>query len=141
MTSYSLDAVHTQPLSRGLPGSARVLVIEDETDLRDTIELLITIEGCEARGVSDGRQALELLRDWTPDLILLDLTLPTMSGDAFIKAYQQTAGPHAPIIVMTGMDIEAAEATGLGAAAVMRKPFDVANLLEAVARFVDCSDS
>ena len=142
MMSYSApDPLLTLPTSQRPRGSGRVLVVEDETDLRDTIELLLTVEGCEARGVSDGAAALELLRDWSPDLILLDLTLPSMSGEAFISAYQQTAAPHAPIIVMTGMDIEAAAASAIGADSVLLKPFDVANLLEAVAVFVDCSDS
>ncbi len=141
MTDISrLDPVLTLPRSRGLPGSGRVLVIEDETDIRDTIELLITFEGCEVRGVSDGVRALELLQAWTPDLILLDLTLPTMGGEDFIRAYQQTAEPHAPIILMSGMDVEPAEARAMGAAGVLPKPFAVATLLEVVAGFVDCSD-
>jgi CheY-like chemotaxis protein len=123
-----------------LPGSGRVLVIEDEPNIRDTIEVLISIEGCEVRGVPDGVHALEVLQDWAPDLILLDLSLPVLSGPAFISAYHQTPGPHAPIVLMTGRDIPAAEATSMGAAGVLAKPFDVTDLLDVVASFTDCAE-
>ncbi len=123
-----------------LPGSGRVLVIEDESGIRETIEVLISIKGCEARAVPDGRAALELLQSWTPDLILVDYSLPIMNGEEFIRAYHDLPGPHAPVILLTGRDITRAESTAMGAAGVLPKPFDVTDLLDVVASFADCGD-
>ena len=126
--------------SERLPGAGRVLVLEDESVIRDTIEMLISIEGCDARGVPDGPAALALLRDWTPDLILVDYTLPGMTGQQFIHAYHQSPEPHAPIILLTARDITGAEATAMGAMGVLSKPFDVTDLLDVVAGFTHCGD-
>src|SRR5688572_22688967 len=93
------------PPPRGLPGQGRVLVVEDDDGIRETLEVLVTIEGCEVRTVSDGARALEIVEDWVPDLILLDLSLPVLSGEEFIAAYHGRPTPHAPIIVMTGWDL------------------------------------
>jgi CheY-like chemotaxis protein len=124
--------------SPGLPGSGRVLVVEDDSMVRDTIEVLITIEGCEVRTAADAARALEVLRTWSPDLILLDLTLPGMSGQAFVQAYRTTPGPHAPIILMSGWDLGRAQITELGAAGAILKPFNVTDLLDVMASFVEC---
>src|SRR5688500_1482535 len=85
-----------------LPGTGRVLVVEDEPTIRETLEILIEIEGCEARGARDGAEALALLESWPADLVLLDLTLTGMSGMEFISAYRATPPPHAPIVLLTG---------------------------------------
>jgi CheY-like chemotaxis protein len=134
------DPASTQAEPRRLPGAGRVLVIEDEVVIRDTLEVLVSIEGCEVRTAGDGTRALALMQDWTPDLILLDLTLPGMSGAEFIAAYHRTPEPHAPIILLTARSISRAEATALGAAGVLPKPFDVTDLLDVVAAFADCDD-
>ena len=123
-----------------LPGSGRVLVIEDEPTIRETLQVLIAIEGCEARGAKDATEALALLESWSPDLILLDLTLPGMSGADFIRVYHASPGPHAPIVLLTGRRLEPNDATDMGAVGVLPKPFDANDLLEVVASFTDCGD-
>ena len=126
--------------ARRLPGAGRVLVVEDEPTVRETIQVLISIEGCEARGAKDGVEALSLLESWQPDLILLDLTLPSLSGVDFIRAYHALPPPHAPIILLTGHRVETEEASRMGAAGVLPKPFDAKDLLDVVASFTDCGD-
>jgi CheY-like chemotaxis protein len=130
----------TATIPRSLPGSGRVLVIEDEPLIRDTVRVLIALEGCDARTASDGPAALVSLERWQPDLILLDLTLPGMSGAAFIAAYHRTPPPHAPIILLTGRDLTTIQAIEMGAAGILPKPFDANDLLDVVAGFTPCSD-
>jgi CheY-like chemotaxis protein len=127
--------------SEGLPGAGHVLVIEDEAAIRETVEVLIGIEGCEVRTAANGTRALEIIQEWPPDLILLDLTLPGMSGEEFISAYHGTPGPHAPIVLMTGWELSRAQLQALGVAGLIPKPFEVTDLLQVVAGFTDCADS
>src|SRR3954447_10342779 len=96
------NSVHADRARRSLPGTGRVLVVEDEPLIRDTVRVLIALEGCDARTANDGTAALAILEQWQPDLILLDLTLPDMNGATFIAAYHRTPPPHAPIILLTG---------------------------------------
>jgi CheY-like chemotaxis protein len=135
------DPARASAATSHLPGSGRVLVIEDEASIRDTLEVLITIEGCEARTAPDGARALALLQEWTPDLILLDLSLPGMTGEEFIRTYHRSGGPHVPIILMTAWEVSPAEALDMGATGVLSKPFDATALLEVVAGFADCGDA
>jgi len=113
-------------------------VVEDEPTIRETLQILISIEGCEARGARDGAEALAMLDGWPPDLILLDLTLPRMSGVEFVKAYPAVPPPHAPIVLLTGQPILSGEASEMGAAGILPKPFDANDLLDTVASFTDC---
>src|SRR4051812_47399695 len=86
-TQPASDTAQAAPQSRRLPGSGQVLVVEDESVIRETVQVLIAIEGCDARTAADGATALAMLEEWTPDVILLDLSLPRMTGEEFIQEY------------------------------------------------------
>ncbi len=120
----------------GKPG--RVLVIEDEDSLREVIEVLVSIEGCEAKSAANGAVALTILTDWQPDLILLDLYMPGMSGREFVQTYRAGPGPHAPIIVLSGMSESPEDLQALGCAGWLQKPFNVDDLVAVVAQYADC---
>jgi len=121
----------------GNPG--RVLVVEDEDSLREVIEVLVSIEGCDVKSAANGSQALELLEDdWQPDLILLDLYMPGMSGRDFVERYRSRPEPHAPIIVLSGTSETPQELQDLGCAGWLPKPFNVDDLLAVVAQYADC---
>jgi CheY-like chemotaxis protein len=136
----SVQSEHPTTSSCGIPGTGRVLVIEDDTDLRDVLDLLIGIEGCEAQTAPDAFIGLKAAVSWKPDLILLDYSLPGLSGAEFVRAYRATPGPHAPILLLTGREGGAQLAEALGVAGQIPKPFTIAELTEAMAQFVDCSD-
>jgi CheY-like chemotaxis protein len=65
---------------RNEPRRPRVLVVDDNQDAADSMELLLTTLGCEARVAYDGVAALEMARTYRPDLALVDLGLPGMDG-------------------------------------------------------------
>lgn len=116
---------------------ARVLVVDDEDDLRSTLERFLTIRGYQVRGARDGRAALAALATAPADLVVTDLYMPGMDGMEFLMALR-TLTPRPRVLVMSGgggVDhdmLETAEA--LGATGTISKPFDLSGLADAVKR-------
>jgi two-component system, OmpR family, response regulator RegX3 len=101
----------------------RVLVIEDESGLLESISYSLETEGFETIGADNGRSGLEAARAERPDIVLLDLMLPAMSGLDVCR--QIRAFSDVPIIMLTAKDSEADKVTGLelGADDYLTKPF------------------
>lgn len=116
---------------------ARVLVVEDDEILRDTLVEVLGDEGYDVRSASNGRAALEALDQWEPDVIVLDLMMPLM--DAFEFRRHQVAADLAPqsrvLILSAARDLETA-AEQIGADAWMAKPFRLLEVIEIVERLV-----
>lgn len=116
-----------------LPGVRRVLVVDDEEGIRGLLEAILADEGYETSGARDGLAALDTLRTWLPDLILLDLSMPRMDGREFLEARHQAGlAADVPVIVLSASrhidERLQAEHT------VVRKPFEVDHLLATVHR-------
>jgi CheY-like chemotaxis protein len=113
-----------------------ILVVDDDPAARDVLIHLLESEGYEVATAGDGEQALACMRRCAPALVLLDLMLPVMDGFEFrVRQMQDPALADIPVIVFTGGE-DVDKATGLHAAACLRKPVDAATLLEAVRAFV-----
>ena len=93
-------------------------------------------EGYKVSSAPDGAAALERLQRCTPDVILLDMRMPGVNGWDFARLYRQRPGPHAPIVVMTAAQDAPKWAAEIEAAGCVGKPFELDDLLEAVARHV-----
>jgi CheY-like chemotaxis protein len=96
------------------PTSERlVLIVEDDPDVRETLQLIVEDEGVRAVGVSNGREAVEyLLSDRArPDLILLDLMMPIMSGVEFLSWRREQPSPigDVPVVVVSASNARNAE--------------------------------
>lgn len=118
-----------------MTANAQVLVVDDEPAIQRLISALLKTEGYEVRTARDGQEALNLLQDWEPDLIVLDLMMPVMDGRAFRAAQLQLdPATTVPLIVLTAHRTDHGAADGLGAAAVLTKPFEIDELIEAVDR-------
>ena len=118
--------------SRGM--AYRILVVEDEPDLLETVAFALKKEGMKPVRCSDGKEALDLVRESRPDLVLLDLMLPGMDGLEVcrrLRSSEETA--RIPIIMITAKAEETDAVIGLGVGAddYLRKPF---GLKEMVAR-------
>jgi two-component system phosphate regulon response regulator PhoB len=111
---------------------ARVLVIEDEADLREVLDYNLTKEGHRVTLVSTGAEGLRLAREIQPDLILLDLMLPDMSGTAVCKTLKKepaTRDMRVMMVTAKGEEIDRVVGFELGADDYVVKPFSVRELL------------
>jgi len=115
------------------PEAPRVLIVEDDDDLRSLIGAALADAGYAAVETDDGSAALAACEERDPEVVLLDLSLPRVGGQAFADAYRRGMG-RAKIIVMTGADRGGEESARMHAAVFLSKPFDLDQLLDAVRR-------
>ena len=109
----------------------RVLVIEDDADLREMLQHYITSWGHEVRLVASGNDGLEVWRDFQPHLILLDISLPDLSGFDVCRRVRKDSARRQPIIViLSGRGDEVDRVTGFEAGAddYLTKPFSAREL-------------
>jgi DNA-binding response OmpR family regulator len=108
---------------------ARVLVVDDEATLVDTIRYNLRREGYEVQVAGDGNEALRLARAATPDLVVLDLMLPGLDGLEVCRQLRRDS--TVPILMLTAKDDEVDKIVGLevGADDYMTKPFSMRELL------------
>jgi DNA-binding response OmpR family regulator len=111
----------------------RVLVVEDDFGVASLLVDALTGEGYLIDAVSNGAEAIESLREYRPDAIVLDLMMPDMDGWDFLEQYRNvTGGDPIPIFVVSAAGAIAKSAHELGVRAFFRKPFDLAALLAAI---------
>ncbi len=118
-----------------MPERPPILVVEDDTALREAVADTLEIAGYHAIPAADAEQALAWLEKSTPGLVLTDVQMPGMDGHAFLRALKQRR-PGIPVILMTayGQIERAVEAMRDGAADYLPKPFEPDRLLAAAAR-------
>jgi CheY-like chemotaxis protein len=108
-----------------------ILVIDDDPPLNTLLSLLLTKEGYVVRVASSGPQALDILQQWQPDLIVLDLLMDEMDGWAFRAHQQHQEWREIPVLVLTAADCPDEQRTRLGTPVLM-KPFQRQELLTLV---------
>jgi two-component system, OmpR family, response regulator RegX3 len=111
---------------------ARILVVEDEASLADTIRYNLEREGYRVSVAADGRRALARFEAEPPALVILDLMLPELSGLDVCRQIRQRS--QVPIVMVTAKDSEADKVTGLelGADDYVTKPFSIRELVSRV---------
>lgn len=115
--------------------SKRVLVVEDDADLRNLLTSILEGEGYEVEAAHDGCDALRRLDHRVPDLIVLDLMMPRLDGAAFVAELERMGlRPGVPILVLSAAERAEEEARRIGAEAYIGKPFELLGLLGEVAR-------
>jgi CheY-like chemotaxis protein len=121
-----------------MPDLGRVLVVEDDTIIREVLTSALEDEGYEVHAALQGHDALNQLRDWPADLIILDLMLPVMDGWTFLRERRrQNIAPGTPVLVLTAarQPLEPA-LREMGASLAIGKPFELDHLLRAMARLI-----
>lgn len=109
----------------------RVLLVEDDADLRAVLSESLTEDGVKTFAVSNGRDALDVLELISPDVIVLDLLMDDMDGWAFRRAQKRRATvAKIPVVIVTGL--QGAKVDALDADAVLLKPFTLETLTGAV---------
>jgi CheY-like chemotaxis protein len=117
----------------------RVLVVDDEPDVLLLCRLNLQQRGHELLEAADGSTALQLARDRQPDVIVLDLMMPGMTGYDVLETLQRDEETsHIPVLVLTAKSLRADRdrSHGLGASAFMTKPFLPSDLCEMVESLV-----
>jgi len=110
------------------------MVVEDEVEIRSIVCDVLEDEGYNVSGASNGAEALALLDKRKPDLILLDLQMPVMSGWTFLKEMQKT-DTFVPVIIVSAKMKSVEEARKLGAVDCLNKPFDLTDLIDIVSQY------
>jgi len=107
-----------------------LLVVEDNQDLREYLTLMLTDQGYTVLAAEEGTAALKLFEKVSPDLVVLDLGLPTISGESVCKEIKRLS-PKTQVLVLTARDTltDVTTTLNLGADDYMAKPFEVDELL------------
>jgi DNA-binding response OmpR family regulator len=116
----------------------RLLLVEDDPDSAEAVSIFLKWEGHDVDWVNTGRAALDRLgspqNGATPDVVLLDLTLPDMSGVAIVEELARGGGTLPPIVLLSARTDPqlAVAASAVGARQVLRKPFELTDLAGAI---------
>jgi two-component system phosphate regulon response regulator PhoB len=113
----------------------RVLLAEDDDEMRTLLKAYLELAGFVVKGVADGRAVMRAVREeaWAPDVLVTDVHMPLMSGLEVLREFGASAD-GVPTIVITSFGDTAThtKARQLGAARVLDKPFDSSKLVAAV---------
>jgi signal transduction histidine kinase len=115
-----------------------ILLVDDERDIRESSQRLLTRKGYDVVTAEDGQRALDLLSKSPVDLILLDLKMPVMGGEEFLHA-KGPLYPDIPVVVVTGhgsLDV-AVDCMRKGAYDFITKPFDIPQLMLSIERALE----
>ena len=112
-----------------------ILIVDDDPRLRQSFEKLLTAEGHTVWTAPDGETALNMVRANSPDVVIMDIRMPGMSGLETFKAMHQIE-PKLPVIIMTafGTTETAIETTKLGAFDYVLKPFEIPDILTLIGK-------
>ena len=118
--------------------TAKVLIVDDEADLRMLVRFILEPSGYEVLEAATGKEGLEVALATRPDLVLLDIQLPDMDGWTVLEAMSRDA-TKAPVVVFSAHSSPSTlnRAKEAGAAAYLVKPFDEEDLLGQVHRLLE----
>jgi CheY-like chemotaxis protein len=131
------DVAVADPLTPVRPTATRgrVLVVEDDAAIRVMLSDLLNDAGYAVLEASTGKEALRRLREQAPDVIVLDLMLPELSGWEFLnRARQQPGGLQAPVVVLSAIAGKSDYPSALGVAGWFTKPLNVDAFLSTLGR-------
>jgi two-component system nitrogen regulation response regulator NtrX len=119
--------------------AARILVVDDEADIRGLLKEILSEEGYEVEVAADAAQARSARTAQVPDLVLLDIWMPDTDGITLLREWSVTDGYDCPVVMMSGHGTveTAVEATRLGAFDFVEKPLSLTKLLRTVERALD----
>lgn len=129
MDSTGTDSTGSAPGT----GGRRILVVDDEPEVRAAVEDGLTVEGYEVRGAADGLAALSQVAAWEPDAVVLDVMMPVLDGLAVCRQLR-AVGDRTPVLVLTALDSVSERVDGLEAGAddYLVKPFELDELFARV---------
>ncbi len=121
-------------------GRHTILLVEDDHGVRELAADVLRDEGYDVVEARDGLEALQIVEQHAPlsdhaAVVLLDLMLPKLSGLQVLERLQQAGGAAPPVVAMSASHAHLSQAAMVGADATLAKPFDLATLLDTIARY------
>src|ERR1035441_3253232 len=122
----AVDAIDRQKMTNE---HKRILVVDDEPQITRVLRTTLSAQGYDIRVANDGEMALELMKNWTPHVVITDLAMPNLDGVGLCRQVRQMS--QVPIIVLSvrGQDRSKVEALDAGADDYVTKPFSMNELL------------
>lgn len=113
------------------PATYRVLVVDDDTSIRESLAMALEERGIQVLQASDGNEGLSRIERDAPDLVVLDMMIPRRSGFAVLDHLRTRPNAGPKVVMVSGSTNPHHEQTALakGATAYFRKPFDIAQLI------------
>ena len=131
----------SNPWPGGGPGKPAVLVVDDDPSLQQTMRMLLQ-SSFDVTTAGSVDEALDAIVQSRPEAVIMDLTMPNKDGIQGLKEICP-AHPDLPVMILTGYadDLTVSEAIDLGAYALMRKPFDLVELVTTVTEMTQLRDT
>jgi CheY-like chemotaxis protein len=122
------------------PSQQAVLLVEDDSTLREVVAELLRLEGYAVEEAQDGEEAIRALEEHRPPPdhycgVLLDMMLPQVSGLEVLQRLRGEWGGYVPVVAMSASHLALEVAREVGAVATLPKPFDIERLLELVQQY------
>ena len=120
---------------RDLMTGRRVLIVDDEEGFRDGVADLLHMEGYEVSVARDAVEAVQVLPEFRPEVILLDLHMPHLDGEAFLRGIGGLpASKGVPVVLISAKEDLQEIASRTGAAGYLSKPFEAPQLLSLLSK-------
>ena len=116
----------------------KVLVIDDDPDILEAVQMVLSSDGYESEGTTKGEETFEYVQNHKPDLIILDVLLSGNDGRNICKALKQDKSTqHIPVIMISAHPTARESTKECGADSFISKPFSVSGLLAEVGKFIE----
>jgi len=117
--------------------SKKLLICDDDRDIVEMLEIVLDESGYEIITETDSKRVLELISNIRPQLVLMDLWMPVISGDEILKRMRKDKNISSiPVVIMSAAQDGKAVALKAGANGYIPKPFDIDRLLQRVNEFI-----
>lgn len=125
------------------PDTPKVLIADDEPALRALLKTNLSFEGFETLTASNGEEALQVIRDEAPDVVLLDVMMPVMDGWQVLEELSKSGNRHTRVILVTAKASSEAQLQGweLGCDEYLTKPFDLDVMIDRIVEVTGRDDS
>lgn len=117
----------------------KILIIDDEITLRETISELLSYSGYDVYEAENGRHGLEMVKEIQPNLILCDIMMPVLDGYGFITEHMKTLYFTIPVLFISAKILDSDKNKGLllGAKGYITKPFDFKTLNNSIELYIN----
>lgn len=116
----------------------KILVVDDDKDIIDALEIILETEGYIVSKISNGDETYKIVKDFNPNLILLDILMSGNDGRSICKILKSNQNTSSiPIILMSAHPLAVKEYSNYGGDAFLPKPFDTEELLQIVKEYIN----